>query len=128
MFSYFCCFRDQLDRSLIEDFYSINILSREASREVEAHEESHDRGPNRHGWRELLGRPRHQGPFAPRVSPCLHLLMYAFVSIDTGYPIFPIIFWGGGGGGTLLLPPKGLICCCRWREIAAIITANSSLA
>jgi hypothetical protein len=38
----FCCFRDLLDLNLIKDIYSVNILSLEASREVEENERSHE--------------------------------------------------------------------------------------
>jgi hypothetical protein len=37
----FWSFKDLLDLNLIGDFYSVNILSREASGEVVAHEGSH---------------------------------------------------------------------------------------
>jgi hypothetical protein len=42
MFFEFCCFRYLLDLNLIGDFYSVNLLPREASKEVVAHEGSHE--------------------------------------------------------------------------------------
>jgi hypothetical protein len=51
----FWCFRDLLNHNLIGDFYSINILSREAHGEVVAHERSHEAQTKPGGAATLAG-------------------------------------------------------------------------
>jgi hypothetical protein len=53
----FCCFRDLIDLKLIGDFYNINILSREASGEVEANERSHEAQKSLSGMTHCPGWP-----------------------------------------------------------------------
>jgi hypothetical protein len=52
----FCCFKDLLDLKLIGNFYSLNILSREASGEVVAHERSYDAQMGKGGAAHHAGR------------------------------------------------------------------------
>jgi hypothetical protein len=56
LFFLFWSFRDLLDLNLIGDFYSVNILSREASREVVAREESHEAQTSTCGTAHQAGR------------------------------------------------------------------------
>jgi hypothetical protein len=52
----FCSFRDLLDLKLIGDFYSVIILSQEASGEVEANERSHEAQTSLGGATHCPGR------------------------------------------------------------------------
>jgi hypothetical protein len=52
----FCCFKDLLDLKLIGDFYSLNILSREASGEVVAHKRSYEAQMGKGGAAHQAGR------------------------------------------------------------------------
>jgi hypothetical protein len=78
LFFVFCCFRDLLDLKLIGDFYSVIILSQEASREVEANERSHEAQKSLGGAAYCPGRA---------TRACL-ALVHRLVSIFLWMPLF----------------------------------------